>query len=129
MRILPTLGSVLLLLTSCQIGTHARNYQPARGPAGAALELELNDKSKLTGELLAVEEGALLVLRGRELVRVDLPQIREGHAPKVSFRGTKLDSATRERLRLISRYPQGVSSDLETRLLQAFGQSSMMRIP
>jgi hypothetical protein len=123
----PALGAstLLLLLVACSIGTTGRNYQPAKGPAGAIVTLELSGQRKAVGELLAVEDSALLVLQGRELVRVSLPLILSGKAPKVSFTGGNLTAETRERLRLISRYPQGVSAELEARLREAYGQSGV----
>jgi hypothetical protein len=82
----------------------------------------------MTGELLAIEQASLLLLEGREVVRVALPLVQAGKAPKVSFVGTALDDATRERLRLISRYPQGISGDLEARLLEAYGLTAVREV-
>ena len=124
MRLLPAFGLSLLAIAACQIGTHARNYAPAKGPAGATVNLQFNDKSRSAAELLAVEDSTLLVLRGSRLVRVPLSLVRSGRAPKVSFDG-RLKGNTRERLRLISRYPQGVTTDLERQLLGAYGQSAV----
>ena len=128
MRSLLAVGSCLLVIAACTVGTHARNYGPARGPAGAMVNLRMVDKSRSTGELLAVEDSALLVLRDSQLVRVPLSQVRSGSAPKVSFDG-RLRGDRRERLRLISRYPQGVSPELEQRLRQAYGQGEARREP
>ena len=127
MRLLPALVLTLSALAGCQVGTHARNYQPATGPAGAMVNIELSDKSRIMGELLAVESQALLV-RASELIRVPLATIRSGKAPKVGFDG-RLQGTTRERLRLISRYPQGVSPELEAELLQAYGQRAVKDWP
>jgi hypothetical protein len=110
------------------VGTHARNYPPAKGPAGATVDLRFTDRTRSTGELLAVETSALLLLQGNQLIRVPLAQIRSGSAPKVSF-DRQLRGDTRERLRLISRYPQGVSSDLETQLLRAYGLTEIRTRP
>jgi len=43
----------------------------------------------------------------------------------VSHPGPDFPTDVRTRLRLISRYPQGVTGELETRLLQAYGQSAV----
>ena len=118
----------LILLTACSVGSTGRNYAPAKGPAGATVSLELTGKRTMTGELLAVEQGSLLVLAGRQLNRVALPVIQSGKAPKVSFTGGTLKDELRERLRLISRYPQGVSPDLEARLLEAYGQNLVQEV-
>lgn len=115
----------LILLAGCSVGTKAKNYAPAQGPAGATVQLELAGKKALTGELLAVEESTLLVMAGGELIRVSVPSIQSGKAPKLSFTGTTLKNDVRNRLRLISRYPQGVSPELESRLLQAYGQTAV----
>jgi hypothetical protein len=128
MRILFALGLALCALAGCQVGTHARNYQPATGPAGAIVNLELADRSRTRGELLAVEPDALLLLRIDELTRISLSQIRRGRAPKIGFDG-RLAGNTRERLRLVSRFPQGISGELEGRLLQAHGQSAVKILP
>lgn len=113
------------VLAGCSVGTRAKNYAPAKGPAGATVQLELTGNRALAGELLAVEDSSLLVLSQRQLMRVGLPLIQSGKAPKLSFTGAALKGEARERLRLISRYPQGVSPDLETRLLQAYGQTGV----
>jgi hypothetical protein len=126
MRVL-SIGVALLMLAACQIGTHARNYGPAKGPAGAMLNLRLADKSRVTAELLAIEDSALVVLRDSQLVRIRLVQVHSGSAPKVSFDG-RLRGNSRERLRLISRYPQGLSPELEARLLRAYAQDSVAEI-
>jgi hypothetical protein len=120
--------AALMLLTACSVGTTGRNYAPAQGPAGATVSLELTGQRTMRGELLAVEPGSLLVLEGRQLVRVAMPLIRSGKAPKVSFAGATLSDQLRERLRLISRYPQGVSPSLEARLLEAYGLTGIREV-
>ena len=120
--------SAFILLTACSVGTTGRNYQPAKGPAGAVMSLELSGARALTGELLAVEQSSLLVLASGQLLRVPLPLIQSGRAPKVSFSGGTLNEVLRERLRLISRYPQGVSPALEARLLEVYGQTAVQRV-
>jgi hypothetical protein len=128
MRLVPVLTLGLGLIGACQIGTHAKNYAPARGPAGAILDLRFSDKSRARAELLAVEDSALLVVENAQLARVPLAQIRSARGPKVAF-DSRLRSDTRERLRLLSRYPQGVSPEMEGRLLQAYGQSTVRSLP
>ena len=128
MRFLPAIGLGLVVLAGCLVGSQARNYPPATGPAGAIVNLELTDKSKASGELLAVEANALLLLRVHELTRISLSQIRRGRAPKIGF-DHNLAGNTRERLRLVSRFPQGVSRELEGQLLQAHGQSAVKTVP
>jgi hypothetical protein len=92
------------------------------------VSLELTGQPRIRGELLAVEERALLILQDRELTRVMFQRIRSGRAPDGGFRGRVMTGDVRERLRLISRYPQGVSPELEARLLQAYGTTAVREI-
>jgi hypothetical protein len=87
MRLPTAAGLGLLVLAACTVGTHATNYPPAKGPAGAMVNLQLTDRTRITGELLAVEPAALLILRDSQLVRIELSRVRTGSAPKVSFDG------------------------------------------
>ena len=128
MRPLPALALALSILTACQVGTRAKNSQPANGPAGAMVNIQLTDKSRTSGELLAVESSSLLLLQADVLTRIPLSRIRSGAAPKVGFDG-RLGGNSRERLRLISRYPQGVSPELEGQLLRAYGQNQVNSLP
>jgi len=128
MRVALQTSMPLLFLAACSVGTTSRSYPPATGPAGATVTLELTGKRHVVGELLAVEDTTLLVLQERELVRVPLPLITSGKAPKLSFSGQSLTGEPRERLRLISRYPQGVGAELEARLLEAYGQSGVREV-
>lgn len=125
---LPTAVGLGLLVAACTIGTHAKNYAPAKGPAGAMVNLQLTDRTRITGELLAVEQTALLILRDSQLVRIELSRVRTGSAPKLSFNG-QLRGDSRDRLRLISRYPQGVSPELEGQLARAYGQGGVRTVP
>ena len=120
--------AVPLALVGCFVGPSAKNYAPARGPGGAIVALVLSGSRELQAELLAVEDSTLLVLRGRELVRVAVAAIESVKAPKVSFNRSTLRGDTRERLRLISRYPQGVAPELEARLLEAYGRSGVRAV-
>jgi hypothetical protein len=115
----------LTLLAGCSVGHGVKNYAPAEGPAGATVKLELTGNRTVSGELLAVEDSSLTLLSGAQLLRVRMPLIQTGNVPKLFFTGAELKGEVRERLRLISRYPQGISPDLETRLLQAYGQAAV----
>lgn len=115
----------LLLVAACSVGTTGQNYAPAKGPAGATVLLDLTGQRQVSGELLAVERATLLVLQRGQLIRVAIGVVESGKAPKVSFVGRTLTDESRERLRLISRYPQGVSPALQARLLEAYGVTAV----
>ena len=122
-----SLAGLLLLLGACYVGPSLKRYAPAHAPAGATVALGLPEDRKVGGELLAVKDSTLLLLEERQLVRVDIAAIRSLRGPSISTR--VMGDAARERLRLISRYPQGVSPDLEASLLQAYGADAVRRIP
>jgi hypothetical protein len=54
-----------------------------------------------------------------------MTSLERTRAPKVTHSGSDFPAEVRTRLRLISRYPQGVSGELERRLLQAYGQTAV----
>ena len=121
------LAGILLLLGACYVGPSVKRYAPAHGPAGATVQLGLPGDRTVGGELLAVEDSTLLLLEARQLVRVDIASIRSLRGPNISTRA--FGDAERERLRLISRYPQGVSPELEASLLRAYGAGTVGRKP
>lgn len=115
-------GAALLLLglLGCALGGSVERWKPSGQAAGSEIELFLLDGTSVRGELLAIDSTAFLVLEPARLVRVDLAVARSGAAFKTGF-DLPLSKDTRERLRLMSRYPQGVSVALEQALLQAYG--------
>ena len=124
---------VILAALGCQVGTRLKKFAPAQGPAGVATEIRLvEQRTRVTGELLAVGDSALFVLRdGQRVVAVSYAAIE-----RVEFRqigmwtaaGQPPDSALAERLALVSRFPQGMSADLLARVLAAHAQPELVRV-
>jgi hypothetical protein len=80
------------------------------------------------GELIAVQDTALLIREGSVIELVPLARIGGGAATASGSRATfsrKPTRATRERLRLLSRYPNGVTPELLRQLLDAYGQAEL----
>ena len=118
----------LMVLKTLEVLGPLHGYGLAgKGPAGAAVTLNLPGDRKVGGELLAVEDSTLLLLEERQLVRVDIAAIKSLRGPSISTR--ILSDEMRGRLRLISRYPQGVPPELEAALLQAYGGTEVRRLP
>ena len=119
-----------LILGACTFGQSADNFHAAYRPTGIDSSIRLSDSAvELDGELLAVQDTAILVLSDDEVTLIPYraidratfhqlgnPQVEDGRRPA---------SWIRERLRLVSRFPQGVDSDLLDRLLAAYGQSEL----
>lgn len=104
--------SGLLATTGCiVIGNDASEFAPATGPAGATLMLRRGQS--VVGELIAVTDSSVIVLlptgRVAEGPFTRLPPIRmKGLNQQFNLGGGEVpDAATRERLRLVSRFPQG----------------------
>jgi hypothetical protein len=112
--------------TACAVGPRAASEPLAQNPRGAHVTLR-TDRAVLDGELLEVQDTALLVLGPAErLTIVPYRVIRSGEAELVGAitRGGRTPPpARRARLSLVSRFPQGLDADLLTALLRAYRQT------
>lgn len=117
------LAPVLLLLeaAACSIGGSVAGWRPASQAAGSDIQLDLIGNREVRGELLAIDSTGFLVLEPKRLVRVEFIAVRSGTAFKTSFDAPPYQPETRERLRLMSRYPQGLPPAVEPQLLRSYG--------
>lgn len=116
----PVLASV-----ACQLGGKVDRFAPAKQSQGVAAEFWLRAGGTGKGELLAVQDTAFVVL---DQDTVTLLPYRVLHVARFSQVGDfDLPPATdvMRRLRLVSRFPQGLSPDLLARLLAAYGQTTL----
>lgn len=117
------------LVAGCHVGPAVEKYEPAHSPVGARSTLTVGETTYY-GELLAANDSALVFLQAYSHVDlVPYPAIRSGtfNDLSVSLDGGKAPSAEDERLlRMASRFPQGISPELERRLLAAYHQSAMI---
>lgn len=111
---------LLLALLGCALGGSVERWKPSGQAAGSEIELFLLDGRSVRGELLTLDSAGFLVLEATRLVRVDPAAARSGAAFKTGF-DLPLAKDTRERLRLMSRYPQGISVAVEQALLATYG--------
>ncbi len=119
------------LLAGCVVATFGSGWNErslARRAAGARITLQ-TQRTGVDGELLAVRDSAFLVLGdGERVVLVPYRAILGGEVEDLGkrFITAGIPSAgAQERLRLISRFPQGVSPELLPELLLAYGQSEL----
>jgi hypothetical protein len=122
----------MLLFSSCVIGPTPAKWVPANTAQGLDVTLRTT-RPFLAGELLAVEDTALFVAvrwphpdssaNTPRLARVATRHIRaiDGPAPLRS----PWRPQVRERYRMLSRYPQGVSPALEAQLVAAYGADAV----
>lgn len=136
----PCILLLALLHGACAFGMTTERFVPANSPAGVRTELRTS-RGVFEGELVEVREGALIVLSNeagqnappgtpakqllrlipfRSIVHARFDQhgsgsdISEGRAPS---------GRVRERLRLLSRFPYGMSREVEAELLKVHGQT------
>jgi hypothetical protein len=129
---------VILTLAGCTVGPDVSKLAPARTGQGVnilVVPVETPDGSaygRIDGELLAVRDDALL-LRAGLLALVSYASIEraevEGFGRLTFGHGRPPTEVQRQELRLLSRYPQGVSGDLLRRLLDAYNQDELRTIP
>ena len=128
-RALP-LGLALVAL-SCVFGQSVVTYDPAHSPRGVTATMRTSSGRHLTGELIEVRDAALVVGNGTTIVLVPYAVIRSAAFAQTSLfldKGRAPDVSTRGKLRLLSRFPQGLSPALLQQLLDAHGQSELATV-
>jgi hypothetical protein len=142
-RLSVTLAFLIHGLTACSVVPTLSDFTPAHSPAGVQTHVVVHrnvlEGNKIAGELLTVRSDGLLVLSpkpvlpdtsGQRVVLVPFWMMRSVRIEQVgSFaiksEGSERDAARRERLQLLSRYPQGVSGELLQKLLASNAQSAI----
>lgn len=118
-------GPVLATL-ACQLGGRVDRFVPARQPAGVALTVWLRGGATGEGELLAVQDTALVFLAQDTVTLVPYRVLQAGRFSQVGeLTETPPTKDFAGRLRLVSRFPQGLTPEMLTRLLAAYGQSTL----
>lgn len=114
------------------IGPTTRTLATIQGPRGVVIEMRTNQRA-MTGELIAIRDEGLVVLASQQLTLVPFQAIRVANFEQLgqpySLRdGRPPDTVVRERLRLASRYPQGLSPEVLAAFLQALGQAELTQV-
>ena len=141
-----TVHSLLFLLMlfaagcSVGVGVQIEGFKPAQGPRGVHIELRLKGKviggNTISGELLAVRADRILlnvidnpdspnaksrvVLIPVSMVKTAEPE--QMHRVKVRSKRKELGEEQVNRLRLVARFPQGLSDEMLAVLLADLGQ-------
>jgi hypothetical protein len=142
---------VVALLTgcaaACSYGMTAEKFRPARSPRGIETRITTSD-TVFAGELIEVRETGLVLLSEtlRSLARSSTTETADRrlrlipYAAVVRSQFEQLDAGFfimdgrmptdkgREQLRLVSRFPQGLSPEVLSRLLEAHGQTELVGI-
>ena len=119
------LAVTLLAAIGCYTGPSASNFAPAQGPRGVAVDLQIERRGgRVRGELLELQDQLLLVLRDSS--RVVIVPIRAVDVGSFTRVGQLIENGTTthvDQIRLLSRYPAGLSPEVRARLLAAYGQT------
>jgi hypothetical protein len=133
----------MLLVAACSVGLQIEDFKPAQGPQGVQIELKLEGNgirgTKISGELLAVRADRILlnvidnpdspnatsrvVLIPYSLIQTLDPE----QMGRMSFRSQRneMDDDRLNRLRLVARFPQGLSDEMLAVLLADLGQDQV----
>lgn len=122
------MGALLALSAmACQHGPALESYGPALHPNGIGIQIDLRRGADISGELLAVEADALVVRSEQRLLRVPLGMIASVEARPMSGR-TEVTPRFLERAKLHSRFPGGITPDIERALLETYGQAAITTV-
>lgn len=120
--------AVALLAAGCRVGTTVPKFKPALAPEGVRATLVLGS-GRVMGELLAVTDSALVIRRYTAAPPIALVSYKAIHSSSFHQVGAALEGGhppraeARETLRLVSRFPQGLSPELFQQLLSGYGQT------
>ena len=139
-----------LAISGCHVGTQIENFEQSRRPEGIHTSIELRNgiaERDVEGELLEVRKDGLLLNASEageapivkrhvvfipysaminvKLDTVNLSVLDNKNTWNESAESTKRLERDRETLRLLSRFPQGLSDPLLKELLASEGQTSV----
>ena len=123
---LTALAAAALLLAGCVIGPSGQTFKPAMSAAGVEARLRFR-KGELRGELIEVRDTGLVIAPRGDVVYVPFTVIRASRFAQTNLAslGGVPSPQTRERMRLLSRFPNGLPPDQLERFLASRGQQSL----
>jgi hypothetical protein len=118
----------VVALAGCTFGQRPRDLPFTRGPLGADATVNAH-AGAVRGELVAVEDSGLLVLRTQRLVFIPLERIRTVTIQTLGEIRLQRGSPENFRnARLVSRHPYGLSPAIVAALLRTYGQTEPDRL-
>jgi hypothetical protein len=138
------LSLAAISLSACHVGPQIKDLNLANYPEGATVEVQVlpaegQDKLKFEGELLEIRDDGI-VFSGASADDADdelifVAWIRAARVRATEFGGYRAEigrslewsTETKERFRLISRFPQGISPEIMDSLLAAHRQEELRR--
>ncbi|HEU4748584.1 MAG TPA: hypothetical protein VFS56_08800 [Gemmatimonadaceae bacterium] len=114
------------LAAGCRFGPKMEKLSIASSPRGAMIEAATLT-GPVNGELLSVTDDGVVVLQANRVVNVRFAEIRGARFRELGsdyrFGGERRPDADRmARLRRVSRFPQGITPEIQARLLTLYPQ-------
>ncbi len=125
----PVVIAALLNMSGCRYGVTVESFPPARTPKGVTGNITTG-RGRLTAELIEVRDSGIVILSDRKFRLLPFGVIVSSHFEGTNRRYDIKDRRTPkpdalDHLRLISRFPQGLTPELLQRLLNANGQNEL----
>jgi hypothetical protein len=124
-----TLVILAFLSNGCTLGMTASKFRPAKGPQGVNMRIT-TEQGEFSGELIEVRDTGIVVLVDQKLRFLPYTDIRyskldqsSSYGPISQRKAPKPDAQAQ--LRLLSRFPQGLSPELMRQLLDVYGQTEL----
>lgn len=117
------------LALGCNFGQRIGNVRVSRQPGGVQGTVTERNGTSVVAEVLAVDDTGLVLLWSKQVgyLRFASASTFKSDAISLSFAESGAPSSdARKRLRLMSRFPQGLTPDLEARLLAAYHQRELV---
>ncbi len=121
---------IALILSGCSFGPSPETYPPARTPSGATGEVRVRGAVYM-GELLEARDSALVLRAAQGIVHVPfrlITRLRFTHVADLYDPVAADFRSRREQLRLVSRFPYGLSPEVWERLLATQGQAELIKV-
>jgi hypothetical protein len=122
---------VILSVSACTVGPSAKHFAPATAPDGIEVDLRVPGFARVQGELLEVQDSGLVILRNDRVTFVPLGDIQYGNFRQrgtLVTGGRFVDATAATELRLVSRFPAGLTPERRAALLAAYGQTAPDRV-
>ncbi len=130
-RITSLLTVVMLacLNNGCMVGMTARKYRPAQSPQGVTMRVD-TAQGTFSGELIEVRDAGIVVLADQKLRLLPYSIVLSSKLDQTDSRyeisnRTVPKPDVQAHLRLLSRFPQGLTPALMQQLLSLNGQTEL----
>lgn len=130
-RLITIAAAAVLIMNGCRYryGMTVESFPPARTPKGVTGRIT-TDRGPVSAELIEVGDSGIVILADRKFRILPYGTIVASRFDGISRRYDIGDRRppkpdTRDRLRLVSRFPQGLTPELLQKLLEANGQTEL----